>query len=160
MINPLNKKEINGKTIYKVCRIIAGRSYNNEYHIPSTVYVRVYTDCQIKCSYKPNEDGVGPLSCDFYGVDEEGERVYIMGFNGNIHVDKVSNLMEELFTSKEEANAKREEILNEIEKDINKYIDSTKDIIKASKAILESARKNNPLVNEKELLELATSAAE
>jgi hypothetical protein len=145
-IDIFSKKALKGKTIYRVFRV--------GHEIPATVMVRVYTNCEVTgLSYSG-----GYFKYNIFGTDEDGNRVFFMGFGAR--TDKTSHDIEELFLSKDEALAKREEILAQIEKDIEEYTAASRDKIKASKDVLEEARRNNPLVSEKELLELVTSAAE
>jgi hypothetical protein len=145
-IDILSKKALKGKTIYRVFRV--------GHEIPATVMVRVYTNCEVTdLSYSG-----GYFKFDLYGTDEDGNRVFFMGFGAR--TDKPSHDIEELFLSKDEALAKREEILGQIEKDIENYELASKDIVNASRSMLENCRKNNPLLTEKELLDFVTSAAE
>ena len=152
-IDILSNKTLEGKTIYVVYR--SGRE------IPATVVVRKYTNCKFsKYFYKPYGNGMVDIRFEIRGIDENGVESYVRGYNGVVNTNLKQNILETLFISKDEAIARREEILGEIERDIESYIISSRDKIEASKAILVDARRNNPLLSEEELLELVTSAAE
>ena len=153
MINILDKNSIKGKTVYVVYR--SGRE------IPATVVVHTYTNCRFaKYSCKPYGNGMVNINCAIHGIDEKGFESYVRGYNGVVNTNEEQDIFDDLFISKDEAIERREEILNEIEKDIESYIIASRDKIEASKAILANVRRNNLLLSEKELLELATSAAE
>jgi len=100
------------------------------------------------------------INCAIHGIDEKGFESYVRGYNGVVNTNEEQDIFDDLFISKDEAIARREEILNEIEKDIESYIIASRDKIEVSKEILANVRRNNPLLSEKELLEFATSAAE